>query len=348
MPKLFLFLIALNILNIALSGNYQDTSFSFDRYAGITDSREKMDSSSVYLDLSNARPKGEIVRVYIIDSDADMIRSNKGDFFRCELGKKYFLYNTVRENGGKRCRLFITGNSEPISGKWSPDSVKQSGVTTLTVAYSQSDEELSSERANDVLHALFGNINIHFTTFDQTYTEMVGQFLIQASLRRKVTFSSECKMFCSISHSIFVYGKEYTYNSEVTFKDETLNQFKDLLQKLLNENPQNFFDKVKFALRDGSVTLIPLKDLGFKIIFEFKRNPNRYLTNTGELEITVAYLGSPPKVKQYVFEKVKTLSPSNYALPMERAFVVTPNPVLVLSGYCLLFAALELALIVLA
>ena len=74
MQILFLFFIALNIIKIVIAGNYQDTSFSFDRYAGITDSREKRDSSSVYLDLSNAGPKGEVVRVYIIDSNSDRIR----------------------------------------------------------------------------------------------------------------------------------------------------------------------------------------------------------------------------------------------------------------------------------
>ena len=142
MSILFLIFLSLNTIKIAIAGNYKDTSFSFDRYAGITDSRDKQDTSSVYLDLSNANPKGEIVRVYIIDSDSDIIRSYGGDFFRCELGKKYFLYNSVRENGGSRCRLYITGNSEPISGKWSPDSVGQSGVITLKYAYYQSDEEL--------------------------------------------------------------------------------------------------------------------------------------------------------------------------------------------------------------
>ena len=253
-------------IQIANAGNYKDTSFSFDRYSGITDPREKTDTSSVYLDLSNASPKGEIVRVYIIDSDSDIIRSYGGDFFRCELGKKYFLYNSVREKGGSRCRLYITGHPEPISGKWSPDSIPQSGVITMKNAYYQSDEELSSERANDALSALFGNINIHFTTFDQTYQDRVGEFLVQASLKNKITISSESKMSCSISHSIFVYDKKFSYNWDITFKYETLKKFKDLLNKLLNENPKNFFDRVKFAMRDGSVTLIPLDDLGFKIV----------------------------------------------------------------------------------
>lgn len=76
MSILFLFFISLNIIEITIAGNIQDTYFSFDRYAGISDSREKTDSSSVYLDLSNAEPKGVVVRVYIIDSDADRIRSN--------------------------------------------------------------------------------------------------------------------------------------------------------------------------------------------------------------------------------------------------------------------------------
>ena len=153
MLTLFLFFLYLNIIKIAISGNYQDIPFSFDRYAGIAKPSEKNDASSVYVDLSNASPKGQVVRVYIIDSDSDRIRSYGGDFFRCELGKKYFLYNSVRENGGTRCRIYITGHSEPISGKWSPDSIQQSGVITLKNAYYQSDEELSSERANDVLSA---------------------------------------------------------------------------------------------------------------------------------------------------------------------------------------------------
>ena len=281
----------------------------------------------------------------LIDSGADIIRSNGGDFFRCELGKKYFLYNTVKENGGSYCRIYITGHPKGISGKWSPDSIQQSGVITLKKAYSQSDAELSSERANDVLSALFGNINIHFTAFSQTYDAIVGQFHVRASLNSKVTISSDCKMSCSISHSIYVYGKEYTYNPTITFEDNILNSFKDLLNKLLNENPKNFFDRVKFAMRDGSVTLIPLGDLGFKIVFEFKRHPNRSLTNTGELEITTVYLGNPPVVKQYVFEAVKSLSPSNWVLPMERSFSVIPSVSITVSGYYLLFIALALALV---
>ena len=344
MLTLFLFFLYLNIIKIAISGNYKDTTFSFDRYAGITDSREKNDASSVYLDLSNASPKGQVVRVYIIDSDSDRIRSYGGDFFRCELGKKYFLYNSVRENGGTRCRIYITGHSEPISGKWSPDSIQQSGVITLKNAYYQSDEELSSERANDVLSALFGNINIHFTTFEQTYQAVVGQFLVRASLKRKVSISSECKMFCSISHSIFVYDKKYTYNWDITFKDKTLNSFKDLLNKLLNENPKNFFDRVKFAMRDGTVTLIPLSDLGFKIVLEFKRNPYRYLTNTGELEIIVSNLGSPPSVKEYVFATAKSLSNVDFALALKQTYNLQ-NQNMLYSGFYLFITALVTTLV---
>ena len=345
MSILLLFFLSLNIIKIAIAGNYKDTSFSFDRYAGITEPREKMDTSSVYLDLSKAGPKGEVVRVYIIDSDSDRIRSYGGDFFRCELGKKYFLYNSVRENGGIRCRLYITGQPEPISGKWSPDSISQSGVITLKKAYHQSDEELSSERANDVLSALFGNINIHFTTFEQTYQETVGQFLVQASLKNKVTISSDSKMSCSISHSIFVYDKTITYNKEITFKDPFLNKFKDILTKLLNENPKNFFDRVKFAMRDGSVTLIPLGDLGLKIILEFKRNPNRQLTNTGELEITVLYLGTPSTVKQYVFAEASSLSNRDFSLAFEKSFSIIPSNVGNASGFRLLLTVLEVVLV---
>ena len=343
MPILFLFFIALNIIKIVIAGNNQDTSFSFDRYAGITDSREKRDSSSVYLDLSNAGPKGEVVRVYIIDSDSDRISSYGGDFFWCELGKKYFLYNTVKENGGSNCRIYITGHPEPISGKWSPDSVKQSDVITLKSAHYQSDEELSSERANDVLSALFGNINIHFTTFGQTYEAIVKKFYIQASLKRKVTFSSDSKMSCSISHSVFVYDKEFRYNYDITFKDKTLNEFKYVLNKLLDESPNHFYDRLKFAMRDGSVTLIPLENLGVKIVIEFKRNPNRYLTTTGQLEIIAYYLGSPPSLQQIVFAKVKKLSPT-FSVPMERAFSVIPAAVMVTSGFYLLSTILVLSM----
>ena len=346
MSKLFLFLITFNIITIVITGNYKDTSFSFDKFAGITDSREKTDTSSVYLDLSKAGPKGTVVRVYIIDSDSDRIRSYGGDFFSCELGKKYFLYNTVKENGGSRCRLFITGHPESISGYWSPDSISQQGVITLKNAYYQSDSELSSERANDVLSVLFGNINIHFTTFEQTYSSFFGNFIIRASLKNKFTISTDCKMSCSISHSVFVYGKEVTYNSDITFKDKTLSTFKDLLNKLLNENPESFFDRVKFAIRDGSVTLIPLGDFGFKIIFEFKRNPNRYLTNTGELEIVVTYIGPPSYVKQYVFADIKSLCPKDRALPMERSLDVIPDRDINSSGFYLLLIGQIVELIV--
>ena len=113
----------------------------------------------------------------------------------------------------------------------------------------------------------------------------------------------------------------------------------------MNENPEKVFDRVKFAMRDGSITLIPLDQFGLKIVFEFKRNPNRYLTNTGELEITAIYLGSPPSLKQYVFEKTKSLCPSGFVLPMERAFSVIPPSTIIVSGYYLLFMVLALGLV---
>ena len=185
----------------------------------------------------------------------------------------------------------------------------------------------------------FGNINIHFTTFEQTYEAIVGQFLVHASLKRKVSISSESKMFCSISHSIYVYDKKVEYNSDITFKDKNLNQFKDLLNKLLNENPKNFFDRVKFAMRDGTVTLIPLSDLSFKIVFEFKRNPDRYLTNTGELEIIVSNIGSPPSLKEYVLATAKSLSNVNFALALEQTFNLQIRQMLS-SGFYLLIIAL--------
>ena len=146
-------------------------------------------------------------------------------------------------------------------------------------------------------------------------------------------------MFCSISHSIFVYDKKVTYNSDITFKDKNLNQFKDLLNKLLNENPKNFFDRVKFAMRDGTVTLIPLSDLGFKIVLEFKRNPYRYLTNTGELEIIVSNLGSPPSVKEYVFATAKSLSNVDFALALKQTYNLQ-NQNMLYSGFYLFIIAL--------
>ena len=45
MSTLFLFFLSLNIIKNVISGNYGDTTFSFDRYAGITVPREKKDSS---------------------------------------------------------------------------------------------------------------------------------------------------------------------------------------------------------------------------------------------------------------------------------------------------------------
>ena len=250
----------------------------------------------------------------------------------------------MKENGGTRCRIYITVHSERISGKWSPDSIKQSGVITLKNAYSQSDEELSSERANDVLSALFGNINIHFTTFEQTYEAIVGQFLVHASLKRKVSISSESKMFCSISHSIYVYDKKVEYNSDITFKDKNLNQFKDLLNKLLNDGPQKLFDKVKFAVGDGSVTLIPFDEFCFRILFEFKREPARYLTNTGELEIDVAYIQTPTTtratIKESVFSIVSSWSTRKFAGALEN-LLRSIVPGIVMTGYYLLFTIVE-------
>ena len=107
----------------------------------------------------------------------------------------------------------------------------------------------------------------------------------------------------------------------------------------MNENPKNFFDRVKFAMRDGTVTLIPLSDLGFKIVFEFKRNPDRYLTNTGELEIIVSNIGSPPSLKEYVLATAKSLSNAAFALALEQTFNLK-NMQMLLSGFYLLIIAL--------
>ena len=343
MSVLFLFFLSLNIIKIAISGNCKDTSFHFDSNAGITDSREKTDKTSVYLDLSYAEPKGELVRVYIIDSDTDRIRSYGGDFFVCQLGYKYFLYNSVRESGGTRCRIYITGNPKPIFGKWSPDSVPESGVITLKKAYSQSDADLSSERANNVLQALFGNINFHFTGFDQRFSGRLGNFIFEAKLKNKITISTDCKVSCSISHSI-VFDKEIKYDKDITFQDGKLNEFKDLLNKLLNDGPQKLFDKVKFAVGDGSVTLIPFDEFCFRILFEFKREPARYLTNTGELEIDVAYIQTPTTtratIKESVFSIVSSWSTRKFAGALEN-LLRSIVPGIVMTGYYLLFTIVE-------
>lgn len=113
-----------------MPGNIQDADFrvTSDQVIG---KREKRDRTSVYLNVSGFEGT---VRVRVLGFDRAGNAHNctwGGGEFHVSAGK-YFLYNNVGEEGYPHAALqFLGVNGRTITGRWSPDSVPESGCITL-------------------------------------------------------------------------------------------------------------------------------------------------------------------------------------------------------------------------
>ena len=83
-----------------MSGNIQNHSFHFDQgneeYFMRTETLEKLNNSSIFLDLTKANfPNTIKVSIFGIKDGQEKNCTNEGFYFNVEANHKYFLYNLV-------------------------------------------------------------------------------------------------------------------------------------------------------------------------------------------------------------------------------------------------------------
>ncbi len=95
----------------------------------------KTSSESVYLNLEGSRSGGAIdVRIFGLggSSERENCTNNSALVYRLELGKKYELYNTVREKGYSSVQLQFVGKpGTKLMGRWSPDYSPEAGCIVV-------------------------------------------------------------------------------------------------------------------------------------------------------------------------------------------------------------------------
>lgn len=98
-----------------------------------TNSRDKNTSSSVYLNLQGSSFSGAInVSIIGVSGDEQINCTNRCSAFRLSSGRKYELFNTVKENGFSQVKLrFEMQPNVTIKGLWSPDYKRESGVVVV-------------------------------------------------------------------------------------------------------------------------------------------------------------------------------------------------------------------------
>jgi hypothetical protein len=97
-----------------------------------TEIRKKENATSIYLNLQeSSRGGARTVNVQIVAVNPGH-SSTDDRAYVVELGKKYMLCNDVHENGYSHVQLSFTGDEGVnIVGKWSSDSVPESGCSIL-------------------------------------------------------------------------------------------------------------------------------------------------------------------------------------------------------------------------
>lgn len=98
--------------------------------------RTKANDSSVYLNLEDSHDSGP-VGVCIFGIGGGQVEFENCTFnaehFTLELGKKYKLYNNVKERGHSGVQIKFFGEAgKRIVGKWSPDYVEEVGCITIS------------------------------------------------------------------------------------------------------------------------------------------------------------------------------------------------------------------------
>lgn len=99
-----------------------------------TTMRTKVNSTSVYLNLEGSRSNAVDVRIFGIggSSECENCTNNSSLVYHLETGKKYELYNKVRENGHFAVQIKFSGKpGTNLIGSWSPDYLPESGCVTI-------------------------------------------------------------------------------------------------------------------------------------------------------------------------------------------------------------------------
>lgn len=91
--------------------------------------RTKASDSSVYLNLEASQGESVDVSIFGVGGLVEFENcTNRSERFELALGKKYQLYNCVKENGHSGVQLrFIGTSGQQIKGKWSPDFSPEDG-----------------------------------------------------------------------------------------------------------------------------------------------------------------------------------------------------------------------------
>ncbi len=113
--------------------------------------RTKANSTSVYLNLEGSRSGAVDVRIFGVGggSECENCTNSSSLVYHLETGKKYELYNKVRENGHFATQLQFSGKpGTKLIGSWSPDYSPESGC--ITVGKSGNDSVIGSSGRSDV------------------------------------------------------------------------------------------------------------------------------------------------------------------------------------------------------
>ncbi|BED92276.1 MAG: hypothetical protein CfP315_0890 [Candidatus Improbicoccus pseudotrichonymphae] len=123
-------------LPVLVNPNCKNESFDFilnENYKiASTNWRKKNTSASIFLDLSGSDFKNlGVVSVSIFGKGprGEINCTNNADFYLLEAGKKYELYNSVKENGCQKVQIRFKGSQgQRICGKWGTDYKPESDV----------------------------------------------------------------------------------------------------------------------------------------------------------------------------------------------------------------------------
>ena len=125
-------IMSLSAVAVSADGNTQDTlwSYSCQNASSNTEWRRKYNDSYVYCKPTSGY--ATYVTVKGADNDSGSGSGTYSLTFNIPIGTKGFISNYVNENGKKYARLYLQRtvmDNTICQGKWSPDSVWESGGT---------------------------------------------------------------------------------------------------------------------------------------------------------------------------------------------------------------------------
>ena len=117
-------------------GNYKNKKFSYildENGEAYTSIRTKGNNSSIYLNLIDSISGNIKVSIFGLGGNNSFENCTyHSDEYNLELGKKYELYNSVKEQNHSGVQLLFKGNvGKEIKGEWSPDYTFENGCITI-------------------------------------------------------------------------------------------------------------------------------------------------------------------------------------------------------------------------